>query len=179
VGARWAMTYSTLFIAEMAFCASSSLVYRTNPKPLLRPVSRSLTTTWQVVRTTCSTPAYALVPEARGGSGQQGSKKKPHQMRRRRKHTASSTSPNSSNFRLNVSSAVCHARPLVHVSGGWLGRIRVAHPMNSFDILGGFLSNSGAVLSAGTRVSGFPEVKKGNRSAAQGGCACWPVPGGS
>jgi hypothetical protein len=29
----------------IAFWASSSLVYRTKPKPRLRPVSRSLTTT--------------------------------------------------------------------------------------------------------------------------------------
>ncbi len=34
-----------LFMALMAFWASSSLVYRTKPKPRLRPVSRSLTTT--------------------------------------------------------------------------------------------------------------------------------------
>lgn len=38
-------SYSMLFIAAMARCASSSFVYRTNPKPRLRPVSRSLTTT--------------------------------------------------------------------------------------------------------------------------------------
>ncbi len=45
LGSRGSGSYSTLFIADMAFWASSSLVYRTKPKPRLRPVSRSLTTT--------------------------------------------------------------------------------------------------------------------------------------
>lgn len=40
------ISYSTLFIASMAFWASDSCVYRTNPNPRLRPVSRSLTTTF-------------------------------------------------------------------------------------------------------------------------------------
>lgn len=35
-----------LFMAAMALSASFSLVYRTKPKPRLRPVSRSLTTTF-------------------------------------------------------------------------------------------------------------------------------------
>lgn len=39
-------SYSMLFIAEMAFWASASWVYRTKPKPRLRPVSRSFTTTY-------------------------------------------------------------------------------------------------------------------------------------
>ena len=39
-------SYSTLFMVAMAFWASPSWVYRTNPKPRLRPVSRSLTTTF-------------------------------------------------------------------------------------------------------------------------------------
>lgn len=43
------VAYSTLFIAAMAFCASASWVYRTKPKPRLRPVSRSLTTTCLLV----------------------------------------------------------------------------------------------------------------------------------
>lgn len=45
VRVRCGWSYSMLFIAAMARCASSSFVYRTNPKPRLRPVSRSLTTT--------------------------------------------------------------------------------------------------------------------------------------
>lgn len=39
-------THSTLFIAAIADSASCSLEKRTNPKPRLRPVSRSLTTTF-------------------------------------------------------------------------------------------------------------------------------------
>jgi hypothetical protein len=39
------MTYSSLFRACMAESASASFAKRTKPKPLLRPVSRSLTTT--------------------------------------------------------------------------------------------------------------------------------------
>jgi hypothetical protein len=39
------MTYSSLFNAAMAESASASFAKRTKPKPLLRPVSRSLTTT--------------------------------------------------------------------------------------------------------------------------------------
>lgn len=42
--------YSTLFISSMAFWASDSCVYRTNPNPRLRPVSRSLTTTFRGTR---------------------------------------------------------------------------------------------------------------------------------
>jgi hypothetical protein len=38
-------TYSSLFKAPMAASASASFAKRTKPKPLLRPVSRSLTTT--------------------------------------------------------------------------------------------------------------------------------------
>lgn len=36
-----------LFMAAMAASASASWVKRTNPKPRLRPVSRSLTTTYR------------------------------------------------------------------------------------------------------------------------------------
>jgi hypothetical protein len=39
------MTYSSLFNAAIAESASASFAKRTKPKPLLRPVSRSLTTT--------------------------------------------------------------------------------------------------------------------------------------
>jgi hypothetical protein len=38
--------------------------------------------------------------------------KKPHQMKSAPRHTASSTTPNSSNFCRSVASSVCHARPL-------------------------------------------------------------------
>jgi hypothetical protein len=42
-------TYSSLFNAVMAASASASFAKRTKPKPLLRPVSRSFTTTcWSV-----------------------------------------------------------------------------------------------------------------------------------
>jgi hypothetical protein len=39
------LTYSTLFMFCMAASASESWANLTNPKPRLRPVSRSLTTT--------------------------------------------------------------------------------------------------------------------------------------
>jgi hypothetical protein len=43
-------TNSTLFMAWMAFSASASWENRTKPKPRLRPVSRSLTTTYTIVK---------------------------------------------------------------------------------------------------------------------------------
>lgn len=43
-----AATYSTLFMAAMAASAPASSAKRTKPKPRLRPVSRSLTTTYFV-----------------------------------------------------------------------------------------------------------------------------------
>lgn len=46
-GSKWqkSSSYSMLFMPAMAFWASASLTYRTNPNPRLRPVSRSFTTT--------------------------------------------------------------------------------------------------------------------------------------
>ena len=85
---REVFTNSTLFIAEMAESAADSSAKRTNPKPRLRPVSRSFTTIClgQPVRAECRRMEVAL--------------------------TASSTVPNSSNFSRKVLSSVCHARPL-------------------------------------------------------------------
>lgn len=45
VGKTGGSSYSMLFMAVMAASASLSFVYRTKPKPRLRPVSRSFTTT--------------------------------------------------------------------------------------------------------------------------------------
>jgi hypothetical protein len=46
-------TYSTLFMAAIAASASESWAKRTKPKPRLRPVSRSLTTTCKVNSCQC------------------------------------------------------------------------------------------------------------------------------
>lgn len=47
-------TYSTLFMAWMAASASDSWVKRTKPKPRLRPVSRSFTTTCEGSELECA-----------------------------------------------------------------------------------------------------------------------------
>jgi hypothetical protein len=82
---RASSTHSTLFMAAIAASASVSEEKRTNPKPRLRPVSRSLTTTFCYVRYVMSKSGL---------------------------RTASSTRPNSSNLVRKVVSSVCHARPL-------------------------------------------------------------------
>lgn len=93
--------HSMLFIAVMAFCASSSLVYRTKPNPRLRPVSRSLTTTF----------CFDLPRQTTLHAFAEGTGRLLHTTHKG-SLTASSTTPNSSNFWRRVPSSVCQASPL-------------------------------------------------------------------